>query len=113
VITASIPSRLLRAAATVDRALGLPLVAVLQVYRALVSPLYGETCRFYPSCSAYALEALRQYGLVRGTLLTTWRLMRCNPWNAGGVDHVPPTRGSAAESADCHHLGLPGNRQTA
>ncbi|WP_369068772.1 membrane protein insertion efficiency factor YidD [Kineococcus terrestris] len=69
------------------------LVLLVRAYQLLVSPLLGPTCRFYPSCSAYAVEALRTRGLVVGTWLTVRRLLRCHPWNPGGVDHVP-RRGS-------------------
>lgn len=65
------------------------LVAALRVYRRIVSPLYGEVCRYYPSCSAYALEAVERHGAARGTWLTVRRLGRCHPWAEGGVDHVP------------------------
>jgi len=65
-------------------------IGVLRVWQLLVSPTYGATCRFYPSCSAYAVEALRVHGLVRGGWLAVCRLARCHPWNPGGVDHVPP-----------------------
>lgn len=63
--------------------------AALRAYRAVVSPLYGPTCRFYPSCSAYALEAVEHHGVLRGGWLATRRLARCHPWNSGGVDDVP------------------------
>lgn len=66
------------------------LVALLRVYRLVVSPLYGQTCRFYPSCSAYALAAVERHGGVRGGWLALRRLARCHPWTPGGVDHVPP-----------------------
>ena len=65
-------------------------VLLLRAYRAVVSPLYGPTCRFYPSCSAYALTAVERHGVLRGGRLAIWRLLRCNPWNSGGVDPVPP-----------------------
>lgn len=65
------------------------LIAVLVAYRALISPLYGQVCRFFPSCSAYALEAVTVHGAVRGSWLAARRLIRCHPWNDGGVDHVP------------------------
>jgi len=64
-------------------------VLLLRAYRLLISPLYGPTCRFYPSCSAYALEAFEVHGVVRGGYLTVRRLARCHPWNPGGIDPVP------------------------
>lgn len=65
-------------------------VAALPVhaYRALVSPLLGQRCKYHPSCSRYALDALREYGVPRGLVLAGWRLLRCNPWSHGGVDYV-------------------------
>lgn len=68
------------------------LIALISVWRLVVSPLYGPTCKYYPSCSAYGLEAVRRHGAVRGTGLTIWRLLRCNPWSAGGIDDVPLAR---------------------
>lgn len=65
------------------------LVLLVRAYQLLVSPLLGPTCRFYPSCSSYAVIALRTHGALRGTWLTVRRLLRCHPWNPGGVDHVP------------------------
>ncbi len=62
---------------------------VLRGYRAVISPLYGQVCRYYPSCSAYALEAVETHGAVRGSWLAARRLGRCHPWAAGGVDPVP------------------------
>jgi putative membrane protein insertion efficiency factor len=59
-------------------------------YQKVVSPLTAPRCRFYPSCSAYAVTALRRHGLIRGGALAVWRLARCQPFNPGGVDHVPP-----------------------
>jgi putative membrane protein insertion efficiency factor len=67
-------------------------VVILRAYRAVVSPLYGDVCRYHPSCSRYALEAIQQHGVVRGVALGTWRIGRCNPWSAGGVDDVPEPR---------------------
>jgi uncharacterized protein len=66
-----------------------PLLLLIKFYRYAVSPLLGNRCRFYPSCSCYAEEALRRHGLWRGSRLAAWRLLRCNPWSAGGVDPVP------------------------
>ncbi len=65
------------------------LVLLVRVYQYTLRPFIGPHCRFEPSCSAYAIEALRAHGAVRGTALTTWRVLRCNPWNAGGDDPVP------------------------
>jgi len=70
-----------------------PLVMVatgaIALYQRIVSPLLGPRCRFYPSCSQYAKQALLKHGLVRGVLLAVGRVARCNPWNPGGVDFVP------------------------
>ncbi len=66
-----------------------PAIALIRVYRLVVSPfLPPGTCKYHPSCSQYALDALRQYGVVRGCALAGWRLLRCNPWSAGGVDRA-------------------------
>jgi uncharacterized protein len=64
-------------------------VAILRAYRAVISPLYGDVCRYYPSCSAYTLGAIQHHGVVRGTWLGGRRLARCHPWAAGGIDDVP------------------------
>ncbi len=58
----------------------------IRLYRALVSPLLVPRCKYYPSCSRYALDALREYGAARGLVLAGWRVLRCNPWSHGGVD---------------------------
>lgn len=63
-------------------------LALLSVYRLAVSPLYGDRCKYHPTCSQYAVDAVRQLGLVRGTVLAAWRILRCNPWSHGGVDRV-------------------------
>lgn len=68
------------------------LILLLITYRKVISPLYGQVCRFFPSCSAYALEAITVHGAVKGSWLAAKRLARCHPWNAGGVDHVPAGR---------------------
>ena len=65
------------------------LIILIKAYRYLVSPWLGSHCRFYPSCSQYALEALQEHGAVRGSWLSLRRLSRCHPWHAGGVDPVP------------------------
>lgn len=61
-------------------------IAVMKVYRKIVSPWYGDVCRYYPSCSRYALESYKSVGFIMGTVLTAWRLLRCNPWSGGGID---------------------------
>jgi putative membrane protein insertion efficiency factor len=66
-----------------------PVVALIKVYQLVLSPMRPPTCRFYPSCSAYALTAIERFGLTRGSWLAVRRLLRCHPWNPGGVDHVP------------------------
>jgi putative membrane protein insertion efficiency factor len=67
------------------------LIGLLKAWRLLISPLYGDVCRYYPSCSAYALRAVSVHGAVRGSWLTVRRLLRCHPWAAGGYDPVPGT----------------------
>jgi putative membrane protein insertion efficiency factor len=67
-----------------------PLVALVRVYQVTLGPLMGGHCRFTPSCSHYALEALREHGAVRGSWLTARRLARCHPLGGGGYDPVPP-----------------------
>ena len=64
-------------------------IAFLKLYRRIVSPLYGDVCRYFPSCSAYALEAVTVHGAVRGLGLSVRRLLSCHPWAAGGIDRVP------------------------
>ena len=65
------------------------LIGLITGYRLTISPILPPTCRYHPSCSAYGLAAMRTHGAVKGTFLTGWRLMRCNPWSQGGVDPVP------------------------
>ena len=65
------------------------LIALLRGYRAVISPLYGQVCRYHPSCSAYALEAVQVHGSLRGSWLAVRRIGRCHPWAAGGYDPVP------------------------
>jgi uncharacterized protein len=63
-------------------------IVPVRAYRLLVSPLLAPRCKYHPSCSQYALDALREFGLWRGLVLTAWRLLRCNPWSHGGVDYA-------------------------
>jgi putative membrane protein insertion efficiency factor len=83
------------------------LVLPIRLYQLLISPLLGPRCRFYPSCSAYAVEALTSHGALRGTWLALRRLGRCHPWNPGGVDPVPPSRsGTVPTPLPQQHLSV-------
>lgn len=73
-----------------SRLLALPLIGLVKLYRLLLSPLVGQHCRFTPTCSQYAIEALQIHGAMKGSYLTAHRLSRCHPWCAGGYDPVPP-----------------------
>ena len=64
----------------------------IHAYRLLVSPLLGPRCKYHPTCSRYALDAIREWGAVRGLVLAAWRLLRCNPWSRGGVDYARDQR---------------------
>jgi putative membrane protein insertion efficiency factor len=68
------------------------LVALIHLYQRTLSGWLGGQCRFYPTCSHYAEEAIRRHGAVKGSLLATWRVLRCNPYAKFGIDLVPPTR---------------------
>jgi hypothetical protein len=63
-------------------------MGVVYVWRWTLGPLFAGSCKYHPSCSQYALDALRTYGFFRGSVLAGWRLLRCNPWSHGGVDFV-------------------------
>ncbi len=77
----------------------LPLLA----YRKLISPALPPRCKYYPSCSAYAVEAVRELGLIRGSIVAGWRLLRCNPWSLGGVDELADRRLFGADDDHGHH----------
>ena len=66
-------------------------LALLWAYRKVISPLYGQVCRYYPSCSLYAVQAIQYHGATWGIGLSVWRIIRCNPWSKGGIDD-PPNR---------------------
>jgi putative membrane protein insertion efficiency factor len=67
-------------------------VAPIRLYQLTVSRVLAPRCKYYPSCSEYAVGAIRRYGVLRGLVLACWRLLRCNPWSHGGVDHVEDQR---------------------
>ena len=65
-------------------------IFLIRCYQRWISPLLGDNCRFYPTCSSYAIEALQVHGLLKGSLLAAWRILRCNPFGRPGLDPVPP-----------------------
>lgn len=65
------------------------LLWIIKFYRKIISPLKPPCCKYYPTCSTYALQAVEKHGAVKGILLAVWRLLRCNPWSLGGIDPVP------------------------
>ncbi len=69
------------------------LIGLLKAYRFAISPLYGQVCRYHPTCSAYALEAVTVHGSIKGSWLAVRRIGRCHPWAAGGYDPVPGKKG--------------------
>ena len=73
------------------------LIAFIKVYQYTLSPMLGQRCKYYPSCSNYAIDALREYGAIRGTGMAAWRLLRCNPFSNGGYDPV------LLRHRDCEH----------
>jgi putative membrane protein insertion efficiency factor len=82
--------------------LGWLLRALLLAYRYALSPMLGPRCRFYPSCSAYALEALDRHGALAGAWLALRRVLRCHPWHPGGYDPVPDRTGQAGHGRHSH-----------
>jgi putative membrane protein insertion efficiency factor len=84
------------------------LAGLIVGYRRYVTPFTPATCRYYPTCSAYGLTAIRTHGAAKGTVLTAWRVLRCHPWTRGGVDHVP-LRGHwrAPTDRDVNHSAAP------
>jgi putative membrane protein insertion efficiency factor len=74
----------------VRRGVRAPFLLLIRIYQLVVSPWTGASCRFSPSCSTYAYQAIETHGVVRGCALAARRLLRCHPWNPGGLDPVPP-----------------------
>lgn len=68
------------------------LVAPIRAYQTVLSPLVGRRCKYYPSCSEYAAQAITRFGILRGLVLAGWRVLRCNPWSHGGFDPVEDQR---------------------
>ncbi len=99
-----------RAVRAAGRLPALAVVGVLRLWQMLVSPVYGQTCRFYPSCTAYAVEAVTVHGLLRGGWLAVRRLGRCHPWNPGGVDLVPARKARGATTATAAGSGSTAGR---
>ena len=79
----------------------LPLLIPVYAYRKLISPFIAPRCRYYPSCSTYAVEALREYGPIRGGVLAAWRVVRCNPFSDGGFDYVEDQKLFKSHSRAC------------
>ena len=76
-------------ARAISHALAWPLIGLLRLYRVAISPWLGVNCRFQPTCSEYAIEALRRHGVLRGSALAAKRIARCHPWGGSGYDPVP------------------------
>jgi putative membrane protein insertion efficiency factor len=76
----------------VKRLLTFLLVAPIRLYQRFISPALAPRCRYYPTCSEYAVQSLRELGVVRGSILAGWRLLRCNPFSHGGVDEISDRR---------------------
>jgi uncharacterized protein len=76
----------------VKRFLSAILIAPIRLYQRWISPAFAPRCRYYPSCSQYAVEAIRELGPIRGVILAGWRLLRCNPFSHGGFDEVSDRR---------------------
>jgi putative membrane protein insertion efficiency factor len=98
VVTA--PARLRALARTAGRAPVRGAIFLIQLYRHMVSPLRAATCRFVPTCSQYAVDALDEYGLIRGSWLAAARLAKCGPWHEGGWDPIPDRPGSHVNCQD-------------
>ncbi|MCI7804059.1 MAG: membrane protein insertion efficiency factor YidD [Oscillospiraceae bacterium] len=65
------------------------LMGLIKFYKKFISPLFPPCCKYYPTCSSYAFEAVKKFGFFRGGWLAVWRILRCNPWSMGGIDYVP------------------------
>jgi putative membrane protein insertion efficiency factor len=84
-------------------AAGLPskiLILLIRAYKVCLSPILGQNCRFYPTCSSYSIEAIERHGFIKGLVLSIKRICRCHPFNPGGIDHVPGHETKTTESED-------------
>lgn len=79
------------------------MIACIRLYQRLISPMLGQHCRFHPSCSQYAIDALRLHGVFAGLALAAWRILRCQPFCRGGYDPVPPRRGTGTPPSPAAH----------
>lgn len=79
------------------------LLLLLRAYQLGISPFLGQNCRFYPTCSTYAAEAIREHGAAKGSLLAARRLCKCHPWHPGGVDPVPKKAADGHADCACQH----------
>jgi hypothetical protein len=82
------------------------LLGLIALYRLTLSGVLGGQCRFHPSCSAYAEQAIRNRGAIQGTALAVWRVLRCSPMTRGGVDHPPPPPGWRTEAGAAEYDGV-------
>ncbi|MDR7098926.1 putative membrane protein insertion efficiency factor [Lysobacter niabensis] len=78
------------------------LILMLRGYKRWLSPLLGPACRFHPTCSVYAMEAISRFGAIKGSWLAARRVVRCHPLHPGGLDPVPPAKPSPDRNAECH-----------
>jgi putative membrane protein insertion efficiency factor len=90
----------------VKRLVSAILIAPIRLYQRLISPAFAPRCRYYPTCSSYAVEALRELGPVCGTILAGWRLLRCNPFSHGGVDELSDRRLFRGSTTRSERAGL-------
>jgi len=88
---------------TLPRAAAELLLFPVHLYRRVISPALPQRCKYYPSCSTYALQSVRELGVVRGSIVAAWRLARCNPWSHGGVDELAGRSLFRDRHADCDH----------
>lgn len=88
------------------------LIFAIELYRQMISPLRLPSCRFMPTCSQYAVDALRQYGLIRGSWLSAVRLAKCGPWHPGGWDPIPECGERTPSAGFCGGRGKQGERES-